>query len=87
VKLSERMFQLEDKILFFTPYVIGAIICINSFQADFISAGCLAASMFFYLLFNIFEFGKKSKFFPVLFMLPALGTFAPFFINHVDLVK
>lgn len=74
-------------MLFFMPYAIGAIICINFFQADFISTGCIAASMLLYLLFNVFEYWKKGKFAAVLFILPALGSFAPYFLNPVDLVR
>lgn len=48
------MFLLEDKILHFTPYVIGVIISINFLRADFMSAGCLGGAMVCYLLFNVF---------------------------------
>ena len=79
------MFLLEDKVLFFMPYVIGAIICVNFLKADFISAGCVATSMLFYLLFNVFEYWKKGKFASVMFILPALGAFVPYFLNSVAL--
>ncbi len=79
------MFLLEDKVLFFTPFVIGAIVCINFLKADFISTGCTAASMLFYVLFNVFEYCKKAKFATVIFILPALGAFVPYILNPVNL--
>lgn len=69
----------------FIPWVIGAILSINAFKADFIVAALLGAAMLLYLLFNVFEYGKKNKFAALVYMLPAYGLFLPFLINNIDL--
>lgn len=83
--MSQRMFQLEDKVLYFAPYVVGAVICVNAMVADFICLGCLVMAVVLYTVFNVFNLLKKTKIMSLLYIIPAFGTFASYFMNPVAL--
>jgi len=81
---EDKFIQFEDRALFFSPLVIGAIICNNLFQADPFVIGCLALLIISYVLFNLLGFLSTVRAFSLIFFIFALMTFVPFFYNDQD---
>jgi hypothetical protein len=79
------MFQLEDKVMYFAPYVIGAVICVNAMSADFICLSCLILAVVLYTVFNVFNLLKKNNVMSLLYIIPSFGTFVSYFMNPVAL--
>lgn len=82
--MYKRLFKIEEKMLIFIPNIIGSIIAINSFTCDFISCICLGLSFIMYLIFNVFECGKKIKLLSLVYFLGIFGSFVPVFKNVGD---
>lgn len=67
--------------MFLQPFLIGSIVCNGIFATNAISLVLIAAMVLLFLIFNIKGACSNVKWLSLLFMLPALGSFVPVFIN------
>lgn len=63
------------------PFLIGNIVVNNVFVADYISILMMVGAVLCFVLFNVKKILEKIRWVSVLFMLPAIGSFIPFFIR------
>ena len=73
--------EIDNQIMFLQPFLIGYIVCNNIFATNVISLVLIVASVLLFMIFNVKGACATAKWTSLLFMLPAIGSFVPVFIN------
>ena len=81
---EEAFIELDDKLLFFQPFLIPFVISNNFFAADPISLVAIVLMVGTYYIFNIKGHCGKRKLFTLMFMICSMAGYLSFFVQDHD---